>query len=339
MNTLLGKLVAGIEVGSKQAHENMTVFPLVSAGQASDSFLTLDDALDKNKLKITEVNEAGSVPNLKAVNLSSRKIMLLNGEEIVGAKQNRVLNATILLAAKSETIIPVSCVEHGRWSYRSGQFTSESRSMSAEMRRNLNEGVTRNFECGRDFHSDQGEVWESIERKYSKLDVRHSPTMAMSDLHESVKQGLEDYLKDFSPVQNQIGIVVLIDRQVAGMEIINRFDSFALNYRKLVASYALDAVETLGKTVPVASKSQRSMVSALLESLSGAESILRRSVGLGSDMRLKSKKVAGSGLELHEEVLQLTVFPFLKSASVSLRTDLRRASVRRESNSRGRKSS
>ena len=320
MNTLLGKLVEGIEVGSKQAHENMTVFPLVSAGQASDSFLTLDDALDKNKLKITEVNEAGSVPNLKAVNLSSRKIMLLNGEEIVGAKQNRVLNATILLAAKSETIIPVSCVEHGRWSY-------------------LNEGVTRNVEYGRDFYSDQGEVWESIERKYSKLDVRHSPTMAMSDLHESVKQGLEDYLKDFSPVQNQIGIVVLIDRQVAGMEIINRFDSFALNYRKLVASYALDAVETLGKTVPVASKSQRSMVSALLESLSGAQTILRRSVGLGSDMRLKSKKVAGSGLELHEEVLQLTVFPFLKSASVSLRTDLRRASVRRESNSRGRKSS
>ena len=336
METLLSRLVAGIEVGSKQVHENMTVFPVIGIGQASTAFLTLDDALEKNMLRITEVDESGSVPNLKAINLSSGNIMLLNGEEVVGAKQNRVLNATILLAAKSETIIPVSCVEHGRWSYRSGQFTSESRSMSADLRRNLNEGVTRNFEYGHDFHSDQGEVWESIERKYSKLDVRHSPTMAMSDLHESLKPGLEEYIKDFSPVQNQIGIVVLIDRQIAGMEIINRFDSFAGNFRKLVASYALDAVETLGKTVPISSKSQRTMVTALIESLSGAETSLRPSVGLGSDMRLKSRKVTGSGLELNEDVLQLTVFPFRKSESPSMETDFRRASARRKSSARGR---
>lgn len=339
MDTLLGKLVTEIKVGSKQVHENMTVFPLLSPVQASTAFLTLDDALDKNMLILTEVDEAGSVPHLKALNLSSENIMLLNGEEVVGSKQNRVLNATILLAAKSETIIPVSCVEHGRWSYKSGQFTSESRSMSADLRRNLNEGVTRNFEYGRDFHSDQGEVWESIERKYSKLDVRHSPTMAMSDLHESVKHSLDEYVNNFFTLQNQIGLVVLIDRQVAGMEIINRFDSFARNYRKVLASYALDAVETFGKTVPVNPKSQRSMVTALLESLSGAETMLRRSVGIGSDMRLKSRKVVGSGLELNEDVLQLTVFPFRKSESVSMGTDLRRASARRKSNARGRKSS
>jgi len=57
------------------------------------------------------------VPELKVISQSDRPILLLDGEELVGAKQNRVLNTTILLREKAETNIQVSCVEQGRWSY------------------------------------------------------------------------------------------------------------------------------------------------------------------------------------------------------------------------------
>jgi hypothetical protein len=43
---------------------------------------------------------------------------LLDGEELIGAKQNRALNLTILAPAKQVIVIPVSCVEAGRWHLR-----------------------------------------------------------------------------------------------------------------------------------------------------------------------------------------------------------------------------
>ena len=43
---------------------------------------------------ITEVSEGGSVPELRVVNKGDARILVLDGEELRGAKQNRVLNTT-----------------------------------------------------------------------------------------------------------------------------------------------------------------------------------------------------------------------------------------------------
>jgi len=61
------------------------------------------------------------VPELAVVNDGDIHVLLLDGEELRGAKQNRMLNTTILLKPKSKTIIPVSCTEQGRWNYASAE--------------------------------------------------------------------------------------------------------------------------------------------------------------------------------------------------------------------------
>lgn len=331
MDTLLKELTGQIRIGAKQAHENMTLFCLITEQEAVTDFITLDSALEKEYLIVSEISKDGSVPELRVVNVSDRKILLLDGEELVGAKQNRVLNTTILIAPKSETIIPVSCVEHGRWSYRGARFASRSRSMSAQMRKRNSESVAQNLREGHEFRSDQSRVWKDIEDKYRRMSVDHSPTMAMSDLYESLNERSGKYLKAFSPVCAQIGMIILIDQQLAGMELINRFSEFRLSHKKLVNSYVLDALETATPDYKPDRRSFRSMVEKFLESMTEASVEHRRSVGLGNDFRLSSKTMIGAGLEYEKGILQVSAFPLANSRASETHSPLRRASARKRS--------
>jgi len=297
-----------LKVGAKQSHNNMTLYCLLSAHEAAADFLTLEEALSGNLLMVTEVSEGGSVPELKVRNRSDRKVLLLDGEELVGAKQNRVLNVTILLAPESETVIPVSCVEQGRWSYRSRHFGSGSRAMSAYLRKKKAETVTRNLRRGQHFRSDQGVVWDEIEAKYARMSAQRSPTMAMADLYEEHKESAEDYLKVFHPVSNQVGIAVFIDGALAGIDILGKFDAFEKTFSKLVTSYVMDALETAHEKGKISQRSPRATASKVLEFAMGAHLETRKSVALGTDFRLESPELFGAGLEFDAQVLQLSIF-------------------------------
>ena len=66
-------------------------------------------------MRVSEVSQHGSVSDLCVVNDSDRTVLLLDGEDLRGAKQNRVLNLTILVPAGKTVIVLVSCVEQGRF--------------------------------------------------------------------------------------------------------------------------------------------------------------------------------------------------------------------------------
>jgi hypothetical protein len=116
METTIFERLSKLELGPIQQHNNLAVIPLFAPGMEGPEYLTLKQALDARLLTIAEVSQGGSVPELKVINQGDLPVLLLDGEELVGAKQNRILNTTILLKEKSETLIPVSCTESGRWS-------------------------------------------------------------------------------------------------------------------------------------------------------------------------------------------------------------------------------
>jgi hypothetical protein len=97
-------------------------------------YMLLDEALGAGLVEVTEVDNQGAVPNLKVHNKSPKMVLILDGEELVGAKQNRIVNTTILVAGNATVVIPVSCVEQGRWAYKTSQFYSEERMMPSRMR-------------------------------------------------------------------------------------------------------------------------------------------------------------------------------------------------------------
>jgi len=100
MNENVLRFLEGTKVGAKQSHKNMTLYCLLAAKESDVDFMMLDEALGSGGLAITELDDSGSVPELKVTNKSDRRVLMLDGEELVGAKQNRVLNVTVLIAAQ-----------------------------------------------------------------------------------------------------------------------------------------------------------------------------------------------------------------------------------------------
>lgn len=95
---------------------NLTIFPLIEENGSQPDYLTLDEALAQNCAKITEVSEGGSVPELRFVNDGGKRVFLLDGEEVIGAKQNLVFSVSIMAPAGKTIILPVSCKDRpGYW--------------------------------------------------------------------------------------------------------------------------------------------------------------------------------------------------------------------------------
>jgi hypothetical protein len=330
MNANIKRFLGDIEVGAKQSHANMTVYCLLSAEEADAGFITLDEAFDRRLLSVTEMTQSGSVPELKVVNTSDQNVLIMDGEELVGAKQNRVLNVTVLIAAKSETIVPVSCVEQGRWAYRGREFGSAKRSMSPSMKRSKTETVHANLERNGSFRSNQGRVWADIDTKYQRMSTPMSPTRAMSDLYEAHTETAEEYRKAFHAVDKQLGMAIFIDGEIVGIEFLGKYEPFRQAHDKLVQSYVMDALETAGDARKSKGRPSKTKVSRILESAAKGSAEKRLSVALGQDIRVESEDVVGAGLELEGEVLQLTLFLKNSGWSDSRRqTSMSRASARK----------
>ena len=90
-------------------------------GNGGPEYITLKEAFEKGVFAVTEVSEGGRYPSRTARD-QGQAVLLLDGEEVRGAKQNRILSNTILVGPQSTVKVPVSCVEHGRWHYEAPAF-------------------------------------------------------------------------------------------------------------------------------------------------------------------------------------------------------------------------
>ena len=305
MQNLIQQYIDGVNIGDVQSYRNLAVFPLVSDYALDLDYLTLDEALDENAIDVVELDQDGSVPELKVVNKSEVMILILDGEELVGAKQNRIVNTTILIAGKDTVVIPVSCVEQGRWSYKSKKFRSQKRVMSPRMRADKSEQVDMCLDLSGSFTSDQSAIWSDISAKSLRMGAK-SPSSAMSAIYKKKDQSIKDYTKHFNLTESQIGAVFMINGQVVGMDCFGKPETFEKVFEKLVESYALDAIDTPESAKD--SKVERGRATEFVESPTTCKVKPHPSVGLGTDCRLESKAITGFALAHDDKVLHLSAF-------------------------------
>jgi hypothetical protein len=302
--------ISSLHLGEAETFEGLTIIPLLGEAQSEPDYITLDEALEQKTVRVLEVSESGDVPNLLFDNQGDSKVLLVDGDELVGAKQNRIINLTILVAAHSQVEIPVSCVEAGRWAYRSREFESLKRSMYSRARAAKADHVTVRLRRSGERYANQAEVWDNVSECSMDLNV-DSPTGSMGDIFDQYEKRLKGYREAFQAQAAQVGAVFAVDGKVQGIEVFEHTQPFSRYLERLVESYAVDAMrleKRSGSGMP-----SEAATKDFLEQVRKAKGEAYAAIGIGEDLRLTGEHLAGGALIAEDRVVHLAAFSFDKS--------------------------
>ncbi len=281
--------------------ELLEMFPLFN-GSREASYDPAAGAFEAGTLRVTEVSESGAVPKLRVVNDGARPVLMLDGEELIGAKQNRVLNVTILIAARRQVDVPVSCVEAGRWHYRARNFKDAEWLMNSEGRARKMRHVSCSMRQMGSRTGDQGDVWDHIEEKLDRLGAR-SRTSAQQDMFDQHRAVLNREIEALQSIEGQVGAIFKSHGRWMGLELFDAPATLGALFPKIVRSYALDALDD-ARSAP---KDPEDKLDPFLDHVAALEMQEYPALGLGKDVRMEGPGIAGAGLVLDDRYVHLSV--------------------------------
>ncbi|MGB9668165.1 MAG: ARPP-1 family domain-containing protein [Thermosulfidibacteraceae bacterium] len=182
------------------------------------------------------IEEKGTVETVIVNNPLENHIFIMDGEELIGAWQDRISRYSVIVDKGRKSEIEVLCIERGRWERESVKKVFKS-GFTAYPR--LRELVT--FHENGKSPSLQEKVWASIDVKLKTLSVS-SATSSLHHSFDSVKGYMDIYLS-WEPEEDVVGVMAFSNRGLLCMDIFSDSGLFRRLSKKLVAGYALDAIE------------------------------------------------------------------------------------------------
>src|SRR5215813_1726259 len=298
---ILDEFMTGLYTGEPVEYNRLKVIPILVDEDRKLPFIDLDEALKKGFIMITEVSEGGSVPDLEVSNKSQSDVIILDAEELIGAKQNRIVNTTIVVPAAATLKIPVSCVEQGRWHYTSRHFEASKSVAYASLRRLKHERVTENLRAAASYRADQSEIWNDVEAKAARMSTA-SPSMAMADIFEQMEASDAELQTEIPHQEKQVGFLAFIDGNFAGGEVFGSADLCRRKLQKLMRSYYLDSLDR-GVEFPAITIEQ------IFAQVQNANHEQFDSIGKGTELRFEAPNVTGSWKLVDDVIPHLLVFP------------------------------
>ncbi len=331
-----------------QQFRNLALIPIRIEGPRVPECVPLSIAIEKKWVRVREASLGGTVSTITVENHSDHAVFIMEGEELTGAKQNRTVNISMLIAPQSKIDIPVSCTEQGRWGYRyrhrrtpfdepdiipSSQrrrpshhgeenrpenqkedhspvtdFHSPRHSVPLGLRKRITQSANKSYEERKRLRADQGEVWRAIRGYLDKFGVRSSSS-ALSDAFEQVP--LEEYLKPFSPTAEQTGVMVFINGNMEGLEVFGNTDLFRHYFPMLLRGYAMEARRRDSQQEEAPSYSEKEFRGAadrFLGTMKNLDSQRAPSVGMGVSHRFNGAEMVGQALEVDDSILHASFF-------------------------------
>lgn len=296
------EILKSLKLGEPMDGEGLVVYPILGPpdSEARSELIDLDEAIAHGRVEITEVSEAGAVPELIVLNGAPSPLVIFDGEELIGVKQDRIVNVTLVVAALSKLVIPVSCVEQGRWRWKGRRFAAGG-FVYPSLRREKFGRVSESLRAGRGFRSDQGEIWSELAAKSARMGVR-SETGAMRDMAERAAVDPGEIEARFPHRAGQIGYLAFIRGGFAGGDVFPSEEISRRKYPKLVRSHRLDSVDPGAEFPPIGAEE-------ILPEIGSCEARPVETVGEGREVRFESPRLQGAVTLLGDRLVHLEVFP------------------------------
>jgi len=292
---------------ARQLTQHVSMLPITSTledAAKSDVYVLLN-AIGRDGFEISEVSDHGSVNHLLVKNFLGKAVFVLAGEAVVGAKQNRTFNVSMLLPPGQETVVTVTCIESGRWSAHANDVRAAKGMMPSSTRRTMMDDVGRRMEePGQELAADQMSVWSQISNRLVRMRMR-TRTQDMNELLEH-KDLTESTREIPAPLQDQIGAVFLVDDAVVGLELFRTSDLFAASMRRLTMGYGLDAMT--GNSSARTSWNDETIESVLLL-INRCKFLTKDSPGLGSEVHVTAESFVGHGLAVGDSIVHFAAMP------------------------------
>ena len=285
--------------------KNVQVFPLVQPNGHDPSYALIDDLLEGGHVEIKEFDEHGSVSTISVRNHADMDALILDGTELRGAKQNRMVNVTVIVGKGTDTPIPVSCVEQGRWSYRSRHFSSAKRTVASRLRNLKAHMVSDNLARTQHASTSQSQVWDRVEAYMADAGTA-SPTAAMDDVFTARQRDIDECVARLKEI-DAYGAVVAVNGEIIALDLVDHRNTFRKLWESLLRGYAMDASV---EDTPKAKRLTKRQVETWLRSVTQSATLTPHAVaGVGEYYAVRAPGTAG-GCTVHQgRVVHTALFP------------------------------
>ena len=271
--------------------------PVLSNEDKGADFITID----KNNKNDFSFHETGRVNSLLVENLSNKPLLILNGEIFDGAKQDRVANETALVPANSSLEIKVSCVEQGRWAYKTKSF-SRGKNMFNYHSKGVKDLHNNSAKHNQPSGSVQDNVWRSIRDKQTRMGVS-SNTGSVNDTYMRFDETLSHLRGEIIEEFNQVGLLVMIPGKYIGLDLFINNKIFGKYKDRLYKSHLIELLDNNHRNLRYP---ENKINSFMLQLMYGKEVIKHKRLGEEYSIYERDSQTTSSALVLNNDLIHLT---------------------------------
>ncbi len=274
-------------------------------------YIPAQRAIADDRVTVTEVSVGGTVNTLNVINHSGEFLFFMDGDILRGAKQNRTLNASLIIGPHMECKLPVSCVEAGRWFAKSKKFAAHDFAAPSSLRAFKASSVTRRRRVSEDFQSDQGGIWDHIAKLQKKEGVQ-SKTGDLGDLHSAKIGKLMTLLADIKPAPGANGLCAVENGRIRSIDIFHNPNLLSDAFKRLLNGVFMEmpldlAAKSEDEPQPIAPGNLADLVQRAIGEARIDEIAPKPSVGLGTEQRFETAQTTGFQLMHDQRLVHLAV--------------------------------